>query len=114
MEKEKITSSFSWVKKCLLKSANFSFRRDVSGITPSSVVANDKWQMLIFSVFHTKKTYTGLLTNLYSFVPFGYKLGLVLSLVDRAFVQINNTWVDFTNTLAIFPPLWVQICSPHT
>ena len=27
-------------KKCLLKSASVSFRRDVLGITPSSVVAN--------------------------------------------------------------------------
>ena len=28
------------VKKCLLKSVKFSFKRDVSGITPSSDLAN--------------------------------------------------------------------------
>ena len=35
-------------------------------------------------------TYTSLLTNYYSFVPFSYKLGLVRTLVDRIF-KINNT-----------------------
>ena len=50
-------------------------------------------QGIITSVFH-KKTYTGLLTNYYSFVPFSYKLGLVLTLVDRVF-KINNTWTGF-------------------
>ena len=41
-----------------------------------------------------KKTYTGLLTDYFSFVPFSYKLGLVRTLVDRIF-KINNTWVGF-------------------
>ena len=40
------------------------------------------------------KTNTGLLTNFYSFVPFSYKLGLVCTLVGRAF-KINNTWTGF-------------------
>ena len=34
-------------------------------------------------------TYTGLLTNFYSFIPFSYKSGLV-----RTF-KINNTWAGF-------------------
>ena len=50
-------------------------------------------QGIITSVFH-KKTYTGLLTNYCSFVPFSYKLGLVRTLVDRIF-KINNTWAGF-------------------
>ena len=54
---------------------------------------NHSNQGIITSVFH-KKTYTGLLTNYYSFVPFSYKLGLVRTLVDRVF-QINNTWTGF-------------------
>ena len=53
---------------------------------------NHSNQGIITSVFH-KKTYTGLLTNYYSLVPFSYKLGLVRTLVDRAF-KINNR--DFT------------------
>ena len=51
---------------------------------------NHRNQGIITSVFH-KKTYTGLLTNYFSFVPFSYKLGLVRTLVDRIF-KINNIW----------------------
>ena len=58
---------------------------------PSSVVQPHR--QLYTSVFH-KKTYTGLLTNYFSFVPFSYKLGLVRTLVDRIF-KINNTWAGF-------------------
>ena len=54
---------------------------------------NHSNQGIIISVFH-KKTYTGLLTNYFSFVPFSYKSGLVRSLVDRIF-KINNTWAGF-------------------
>ena len=43
---------------------------------------------IITSVFH-KKTYTGLLTNYFSFVPFSCKLGLVRTLVDRM-EQLQN------------------------
>lgn len=54
---------------------------------------NHSNQGIITSVFH-KKTYTGLLTNYYSLVPFSYKVGLVRTLVDRVF-KINNTWTGF-------------------
>lgn len=47
---------------------------------------------IITSVFH-KKTYTGLLTIFYSFVPFSYKLGSVRTLVDKT--SKINTWVGF-------------------
>ena len=50
---------------------------------------NHSNQGIITSVF---QTYTGLLTNYYSFVPRSYKLGLVRTLVDRIF-KIYNTWV---------------------
>ena len=54
---------------------------------------NHSNQSIINSVFH-KKTYTGLLTNYYRFVPFSYNLGLVRTLVDQVF-KINNTWAGF-------------------
>ena len=54
---------------------------------------NHNNQGIITSVFH-KKTYTGLLTNYFSFAPFSYKLGLVRTLVDQTF-KINNTWAGF-------------------
>ena len=41
-----------------------------------------------------KKTFTGLLTNYFSFTPFSYKLGLIRTLVDRTY-KINNTWIGF-------------------
>ena len=43
---------------------------------------------------YRKKTFTGLLTNYFSFTPFSYKLGLIRTLVDRTY-KINNTWVGF-------------------
>ena len=43
---------------------------------------NNSNQGIITLVFH-KKTYTGILTNYYKFVPFSYKLGLVLTLVEE-------------------------------
>ena len=45
------------------------------------------------SVYH-KKTYTGLLQNYFSFTPSGYKIGLIKTLVDRAY-KINNSWLGF-------------------
>ena len=47
----------------------------------------------ITSVYH-KKTFTGLLTNFFSFTLFSYKLGLIRTLLDRAYM-INNTLLDF-------------------
>ena len=41
-----------------------------------------------------KSTYTGLLTNFKSFVPFEYKKRLVNTLLDRTF-KINSTWSGF-------------------
>ena len=54
---------------------------------------NNSNQGIITSVFN-KKTYTGLLANYFSFVPFSYELGLVRTLVDWIF-KINNPWAGF-------------------
>ena len=51
---------------------------------PSSVVT---------STFR-KKTFTGLLTNYFSFTPLSYKIGLIRTLIDRVF-KINNAWLGF-------------------
>ena len=50
-------------------------------------------QCLITSVYR-KSTFTGLLQNDNSFVPFTYKKGLIKTLVDRTF-RLNNTWDGF-------------------
>jgi len=51
----------------------------------------------VTSVFR-KKTYNGLLTNYFSFTPFKYKLGLIKTLIDRAY-KINNTTQGFQNDI---------------
>ena len=43
---------------------------------------------------YRKKTFTGLLTNYFSFTSYSYKVGLIKTLVDRAY-KINNTWLGF-------------------
>ena len=48
---------------------------------------------LVTSVYR-KPTYTGLLTNFFSFTPSKYKNGLIKTLLDRCY-KINNTWVGF-------------------
>ena len=55
--------------------------------------ASDHQDSFITSVY-CKKMYTGLLTNYFSFTPFKYKLGLIKTLIDRAY-KINNTTQGF-------------------
>ena len=56
-------------------------------------VLNTRSDRLTTSVYR-KSTFTGLLQNYNSFVPFTYKKGLIKSLIDRTF-RLNNTWVGF-------------------
>ena len=43
---------------------------------------------------YRKKTFTGSLTNYFSFTSCFYEVGLIKTLVDRAY-KINNTWLGF-------------------
>ena len=47
------------------------------------------------STYRTK-TFTGLLTNFFSFTSVSYKVGLIRTLVDRAY-KINNSLLSFNN-----------------
>ena len=51
-----------------------------------------------------KKTFTGLLTNYFIFTSYSYKVGLIRTLIDRAY-KINNTWLglheDITKLIEI-------------
>ena len=47
---------------------------------------------------YRKKTFTGLLTNFFSFISFSYKVGLIRTLVDRAY-KINNSLLLFYNNV---------------
>ena len=64
----------------------------------------------VTSVFR-KKTYTGLLTNFFSFTPSSYKLGLIRPLVDRAF-KINNTWKGFNKEINQLTSILMKKCFP--
>ena len=56
-------------------------------------INNEDPSCFITSVYH-KKTFTGLLTIFFSFTSFCYKLGLIRTLLDRAY-KINNTLLAF-------------------
>ena len=48
----------------------------------------------IHTSVYRKKTFSGLLTNYFSFCSFVYKIGLIRTLVDRIY-KINSTWLGF-------------------
>lgn len=55
------------------------------------LIDNNYSPSAITSVYR-KKTFTGLLTNYFSFTPQVYKIGLIRTLVDRVY-KINNSWL---------------------
>ena len=72
----------------------FTFEKQTDGkLSFLDILINNSSSDCVFSVFH-KKTYTGLLTNFFSFIPFRYKIGLIRTLIDRIF-KINNTSSGF-------------------
>ena len=58
------------------------------------VLIDNSSSTVITRVLCKKKTFTGLLTNFFSFKSFSYKVGLIRTPVDRTF-KINNTWLGF-------------------
>ena len=55
------------------------------------LIDNNDPNSSLTSVYH-KKTFTRLLTNYFSFILYSYKVGLIKTLVDRAY-KVNNTWL---------------------
>ena len=56
-------------------------------------IFNTRSDISVTSVYR-KSTFTGLLQNDNSFVPFTYKKGLIKSLIDWTF-RLNKTWDSF-------------------
>ena len=52
---------------------------------------------LLTRVYH-EKTFTGLLTNYFSFTSYSYKVGLIRTFVDRA-CKVKNTWLGLHEDL---------------
>ena len=68
--------------------------REIDKKLPFLDILLDNSHPSIVTSVYRKKTFTGLLTNYFSFAPLNYKLGLVRTLVDRVY-KINNSWVGF-------------------
>jgi len=62
------------------------------------ILLNKTNNKLKTSIFR-KSTFTGVLTNFFSFTSFSYKLGLINTLLDRAY-KINNTSSGLDNDFA--------------
>ncbi|XP_057308273.1 uncharacterized protein LOC130646150 [Hydractinia symbiolongicarpus] len=72
----------------------FTLEKQVDGKLPFlDILIENTSDKFYTSVFH-KSTYTGLLTNYFSFTPKIYKIGLNKTLIDRTF-KINNSWKHF-------------------
>ena len=100
-EKEEDFSTFFDFINQQHNNIRFTFEKESSG----SIAFLDVLIKCTETSFETttfyKKTYTGLLTNFFSFTPDCYKVGLVRTLVDRAY-KINSSYVLFhENLLAI-------------
>ena len=76
----------------------FTFEKENDGkLSFLDILVDNCSRDCVFSVFH-KKTYTGLLTNFFSFTPSCYKIGLIRTLIDRIY-KINNTSSGLQNDL---------------
>jgi len=93
----------------------FTMEHEVNKNLPFLDILIDNSNSFETSTYH-KPTYTGLLMNFHSFLPFQYKLGLIRTLIDRIF-KITNTWSSFdldikklSHTLCrnLFPPHLIE------
>ena len=89
----------------------FTMEIEVEKKLPFLDILLNNEKVLTTSVYR-KPTYTGLLMNFHSFLPFHYKLGLLRTLIDRTF-KITNNWHSFDHDIKklkeilcrnLFPP----------
>jgi len=72
----------------------FTMERDINNkLSFLDILLDNSHPSIVTSVYR-KKTFTGLLTNYFSFAPLNNKLGLVRTLLDRVY-KINNSWAGF-------------------
>ena len=63
------------------------------------VCINNKDPCSLLTSVHHEKIFSGLLTNFFSFTSYSYKIGLIRTLVDRAY-KISNTLATFNDDVA--------------
>ena len=73
----------------------FTMEKETNKMLASlDVCINNKDPCNLLMSVHRKKTFSGLLTNFFSFTSYSYKIGLIRTLVDRAY-KINTTLAKF-------------------
>ena len=95
-------------------SIRFTMEREIDKKLPFLDILLDNSHPSIVTSVYRKKTFTGLLTNYFSFAPLNYKLGLIRTLVDRVY-KINNSWVGFHLDVEgaqsrRFADFWSKLC----
>ena len=65
--------------------SNSLLRRRMMVNSPFLTYLSTTLRVIVFFQFFLKKTYTGLLTNFFSFTPSCYKIGLIRTLIDRIY-----------------------------
>ena len=88
----------------------FTKEYNVDGTLPFLDVFVSNVDEVKTTVYH-KSTFTGLLTNFKSFVPFEYKTRLVNTLLDRTY-KINSSWKGFDLDLKNLIKIYLEISSP--
>ena len=76
----------------------FTYEKQLDNTLPFLDVLIKSYETSFDTTTFYKKTYTGLLTHFSSFTSMKYKVGLVRTLVDRAF-KINSSYLNFHKNL---------------
>ena len=97
-EKEEHFQEFYDFINCQHQNIRFTFEKEENGTIPFLDILINSTPSSFETTTYYKKTYTGLLTNFTSFTSLCYKVGLVRTLVDRAF-KINSCFLNFHNNL---------------
>ena len=74
----------------------FTMEKESKMLALLDVYFNNKDPCNLLMSVYRKKNFTGLLTNFYSFTSYSYEIGLIRTLVDRAY-KINNTLAKFND-----------------
>ena len=70
------------------------WKKESENRLPFLDVLIDNNQVSVLTTVFRKSTFTGLLMNFTSFTSYSYKLGLIRTLIHRAY-KINSTWLGF-------------------
>jgi hypothetical protein len=77
----------------------FTMEKEILSSIPFLDVLITRDDNRLLTNVYRKKSYTGLLTNFFSFTAQSYKVGLIRCLIDRAF-KICSTWNDFKHQIS--------------